>query len=892
MRLKTVAKYSAYTVLGLIGLTIAAVASVVLFVNPNKFKPVIIESVHKATGRTLVMNGDISWQIYPNLGVVIKDISLSNPESFQVGQMLSLKSADVSVALLPLLDNHIVVKSLIIDGLNTSLIQKNGINNWTFVAQAESEASSSGEGKAKPLYLEMTKFSLTNSNIKFDNYDKPQHFALNNANLVVDTKFGGIIKFDQASDLLELSKVSINYNDALVGDIDAKLQNFESPVYSANLDFSTIKINSLAKQFAIKGVPEADFLNKASLSGSINGDINNASIKDFKFNFGEKIKGGISLNLKNFKNPAYSGNLNLEPFNLNSVLDALKIAVPTRKNMPLLNNFAISSKGFSGNMSNINLDGLHLSIGKIVNVDFGALAVKDFAKPSITGSIKLQPLNLNQALDGLNIAKKERNGMTLLNNFAVSSSSFIINMTGTTAENLNSMSFKNLQLDVGNLIKTSFASLAVSQPMSKTPTINATSFNLQPLNLNQALDALNIAKSERKGMSLLNTFSMSSASISGSTSNIALKSVNVAAGGLVKAGFSTLNLVNGATQSASGSVSIPVFSLNKVMQQMGMEPVKIANKHILDNVAINTGFVASANSMKLTNMSALLGKSKIAGNINASSFKPLAVENNVTIDQIDVADFSDINGYKLPISGLKLVGNAKVASSLDMATLNAKQNVSMNQILLRGVNVDKLILQLNDIINSVGKSGGTGLDIVMSSAGAATALNKMKEQVAQYAKPGNKDLSQVTDLGSFSGNALITNGRANPSNFSLSGSTLKMMGNGSVNLAGKREISYKTTSQLLTKGINPIFEKLVVTANVSGSIDDPSASLDWGSLQQQILKYVVQQNKGQIKNAISQQINNAVGGQVNKAVGQQNGNQAVDAVSTGVTNVIGKLFGN
>lgn len=892
MKIKTVAKYLAYTVIGLVGLSIITVASVVLFVNPNRFKPVIIESVYKATGRTLVMTGDISWQIYPNLGVVIKDILLSNPESFGTEQMLSLKSADVSVALLPLLDNHIVVKRLAIDGLNTHLIQKDGLNNWTFVAQQESETTPDEGGKAKPLYLEMTKFSLTNSNIKFDNYDKPQHVALNNANLVVDTKFGGIIKFDQADDLIELSKVNVNFNDALVGDLNVKLHNFESPVYSADMNFSTIKINSLAKQFAVNGVPEADFLDKVSLSGSINGDINNANIKDFKFNFGDKIKGGISLDLKNFKNPTYNGNLNLEPFNLNSVLDALKIAVPTRKNMPLLNTFAISSKGFSGNMNNINLDGLNLSVGKIVNVDFGALVIKDFSKPSITGSIKLQPLNLNQALDGLNVAKKERNGMTLLNNFAVSSSNFAINMTGASADSLHNMSFRNLQLDVGNLIKTSFTSLAIVNPMSKTPTINATAFNLQPLNLNQALDALNIAKLERKGMTLLNTFSMSSASISGSISNMALKNANIAAGGIVKAAFSTLNLVNGTTQSANGSVIVPAFSLNQVMQQMGMEPVKIANKHVLDNVAINTGFMATANSMKLTNMNAVLGKSKIAGNVNVSSFKPLAVDNNVTIDKIDVSDFSDINGYKLPISGLKLIGNAKIASNLDMATLNAKQNVSINQILLRGVNVDKLILQLNDIINNVGKSGGTGLDIVLSSAGAATALNKMKEQVAQYAKPGNKDTSQVTDLGAFNGSAIVTNGRVNPSNFILSGSTLKMTGNGSVNLAGKREISYKTNSQLLTKGINSVFEKLVVTANVSGTIDDPSASLDWGSLQQQILKYVVQQNKGQIKNAISQQLNNAVGGQVNKAVGQQNGNQAIDAVSTGVTNVIGKLFGN
>lgn len=886
-------KYSLYTIGGVVGASVVGVASLVLFVNPNRFKPIIHESVYKATGRDLAMNGDISWQIYPNLGVVINDITLSNPEGFESGQMLALKSAEVSVGLLPLLENHIVVKRLAIDGLNTHLIQKNGINNWTFVAPSTESTPSEDTAKAKPLYLEMTKFSLTHSNIKFDDYDKPQHFALNDANLVVDTKFGGIIKFDQASSLVELNKVTINYNDAFIGDISAKLQNFESPTYSATIDFPTIKINSLAKQFALNSVPQADFLEQASLSGIINGDINNADVQNFKFNFGEKLKGDLSINVKNFKQPSYAGNLNLEPFNLNSVLDALKIAVPTRKNMPLLNDFAISSKGFSGNTDAINLNGLHIAIGKIINVDFGALAVNNFAKPQITGSVKLQPLNLNQALDGLNIAKAERKGMTLLNTFAISTSGFAINMTGTGANDLSSMNFKNLQLDIGGIIKPSFASLAISNPMSKSPTINASSFNLPQLNLNQTLDALNIAKAERKNMTLLNTFAMSSASVNGSPSNITLKNANIAAGGTIKASFPTLNVINGATQVASGSISVPAFSLNKLMSQMGMEPVKLANKQVLDNVAINAGFVASANSLKLSNMNAELGQSKIAGNLNVSSFKPLAVNNNITIDKIDVADFSDINGYKLPITGLKAAGNLKIASNLDMGTLNANQNISMNQILLRGVNADKLILQLNDIINNAGKTGTTGLEIALSSTQTVAAIAKMKQQIGEYAKPGAKDLSQTTNLGVFNGNATITNGKINPSSFSLSGgSTLKMSGNGTVSLAGKQDISYKTNSQLLTKGINPIFEKLTVTTNVSGSISNPSASLDWNSLQQQILKYVIQQNKGQIQNVVKQQINNAVGQQINNAIGTQTGNQAVDAVSSGITNAIGKLFGN
>jgi hypothetical protein len=84
---------------------------------------------------------------------------------------------------------------------------------------------------------------------------------------------------------------------------------------------------------------------------------------------------------------------------------------------------------------------------------------------------------------------------------------------------------------------------------------------------------------------------------------------------------------------------------------------------------------------------------------------------------------------------------------------------------------------------------------------------------------------------------------------------------------------------------------LIFSTKITGTIDNPSASLDWISVQQQIAKYLLEQNKSQVQNVVKQQINNAVGQQVQKAIGQQNGNQAVDTVSKGVTNAIGKLFG-
>ena len=212
-------------------------------------------------------------------------------------------------------------------------------------------------------------------------------------------------------------------------------------------------------------------------------------------------------------------------------------------------------------------------------------------------------------------------------------------------------------------------------------------------------------------------------------------------------------------------------------------------------------------------------------------------------------------------------------------------------IRVQGVSLDKLVLQLNSTINNSGQGNDNVVKLLLNSAQVAQAVNNMKNEVQKYSKPGTRDLSQVTNLGTFNGNVAIVNGVINPSVFKLVGPSVSLNGSGSVNLVTK-VLNYQVSSQLLTNGINPIFKKLVFPSTVTGTINNPSASLDWGSIQQQLLKYMVENNKGQIQNVVKQQINNVLGNQQGNSQ-QQNTqqNQAVDAVSKGVTNALGKLFG-
>lgn len=801
--MKKFLKYGLISISGIIVVGAVGIISLITFVNPNRFKPLLEKSVYEATGRQLTLAGDISWKLYPNLGITLRDASLSNPIGYATPNLVTIHSADVSVALIPLLSNHIVVKTLALDGLQLGLIQKNNLNNWTFTPPPSPATPSSGSNEApKPLQLEMKSFSLTNSDIHYDNWDSKQHIALDKTKFIIDTDFGGVVKFDQASDQIDLSKVNFNYDDLASGKLDFSVQKLADPSYAGNIEFSVLKLNQILDQIKIANAQRKDMqlLNNISLKGYIKGDSKNLDVKDFSFNFSDKFKGKTSFALKNFTNPNYNGSLDLEPFNLNQVLDSLNVAVKERKDKPLLNNFSVQTNSFSGDKNNINFNGLKIAFGSTLSAMMSKLSIANFTNPSISGDIAIPKSNLNKFLDGLNISTAERKNKPLLNEFSLNSG-----------------------------------------------------FNI-------------------------------------SSSSINLSKTKFSFGNILNGSSNTLQVQNFANPQFKGDLNLANFSINTVTQQLGLPAIQIANKQILDNFNINTTFAGNSNSLNLSNLRFKLGNSTVNGSLNLSSFKPLAFTENLTIDQLDVANFSAVNGYHVPIKQLRLNGSAKIASDMNLATLNAKQNISAENISVQGISLDKLVLQFNDAINRTGQ-GNNVLAIVLNSGQVIDSINKMKAQVAAATKPGNRDLSQVTNLGSLNANATINNGTASPSNLKLVGPSVSLIANGWVNLAGNKNLNYHATSQLLVNGINPIFKKLIFPSTITGTINSPSAELDWMSIQQQILRYAVEQNKGQIQNAVKQQINQAVGQQVNQALGNQGGSQAVDAVSKGVTHAIGQLFG-
>ncbi|MEK9723114.1 MAG: AsmA family protein, partial [Rhodospirillaceae bacterium] len=141
----------------LFGLVVIAVAAVLIgpsFVDWNKYTGEISRQVQDLTGRALAINGDIRIAVLPAPALVVGDIAFANADGAEPKNMATLKSAEVRVALGPLLGGIVQVETVkLIEPVLHLERLKDGRANWEFaVAKKPNGAAAPAEasGGAMP----------------------------------------------------------------------------------------------------------------------------------------------------------------------------------------------------------------------------------------------------------------------------------------------------------------------------------------------------------------------------------------------------------------------------------------------------------------------------------------------------------------------------------------------------------------------------------------------------------------------------------------------------------------------------------------------------------------------------------------------------------------------
>ncbi|AEY01714.1 AsmA protein [Oceanimonas sp. GK1] len=105
-------------------LVLLGIFALTRLVDTDRVKRLLVEQTREKTGRTLVIDGELSWRFFPSLGFTLGKTALLNPAGFEQGATLSVGEVSLDVALKPLLDNRLEVGEAVLSNARLHLITR------------------------------------------------------------------------------------------------------------------------------------------------------------------------------------------------------------------------------------------------------------------------------------------------------------------------------------------------------------------------------------------------------------------------------------------------------------------------------------------------------------------------------------------------------------------------------------------------------------------------------------------------------------------------------------------------------------------------------------------------------------------------------------------------
>ena len=262
---------------GLVAILFAVIVLAIIIlpnvVDPNDYRDELSTLVKDKTGRDLVLAGDLELSVFPWLGIRTEGLSLSQPEQIG-GEMLSVKTAQLRVKLLPLLGKKVEVDTVVLDEPTITLITlKNGVDSFSGLTGDDAEPVDSEDSGQAAVALAIQGMELSNGKVVIDDRQANSRTELSELNIVTGNLLGSSLASISASGKMSDSttpdvttfeltaKAQINADTLAVkmADLDANVvqgeQNIDLEMASMDvIDSSEITISNL--QAKVKGPME------------------------------------------------------------------------------------------------------------------------------------------------------------------------------------------------------------------------------------------------------------------------------------------------------------------------------------------------------------------------------------------------------------------------------------------------------------------------------------------------------------------------------------------------------------------------------------------------------------------------------------------------------------
>lgn len=210
-------KILAWLVAGFITLFTVAAIAVFLFFDPNDFREDIARAVKDSVGRELIIDGDISLDLFPSIAIDVGSTSLGNAPGFGDEPMARFDRARLRVKLMPLLlRREIEVGTAEVEALVLNLqVNTRGTGNWEGLVPAD-EQDSTDEATQAQAAIDISGFEIRRATIRYRNAASGDSYTLSETQLSVGRVTG--------TDTLNVDGLSVEGTLEGVADIPSKFK--------------------------------------------------------------------------------------------------------------------------------------------------------------------------------------------------------------------------------------------------------------------------------------------------------------------------------------------------------------------------------------------------------------------------------------------------------------------------------------------------------------------------------------------------------------------------------------------------------------------------------------------------------------------------------------------
>lgn len=440
--MKKVFKWFGIIIGAMVVLIVVAILVVPMFVDVQKYRPLIEEKVEEATGRPFEMGGDLELSLFPWAGVTMKDVSLGNPEGFETGNFAEFSEFEVRVKVLPLLSGDVQVKHIVLKGLKLVLEKdKSGKVNWEFAPPVEAvkeaapekekqkEVAVSESDEALPIKtLAVGEISVTDGSVLYIDHQSDVRKELSDVNIRLENiSFDTPVEFS-LSGKLDNKPFSLEGNVGPVGkkpgegDIDLDLTAKAFDILELRLNGQVtdpatalsyrmhLAVNQFSPKRLIKEVaPEVELssadpavLEKLGLEVDLSGDAEQVALSNGKLVLDDTTT-TFQVTAKEFSKPDVALQLHMDTLDVDRYLPESKSDEPTAGKGGNAGGTSTGGSGGSASPEAAEIDYTPLRslvVDGNIEVDelsAGGGTVRDIVMKvsGAGGKIKIEPLSMN-----------------------------------------------------------------------------------------------------------------------------------------------------------------------------------------------------------------------------------------------------------------------------------------------------------------------------------------------------------------------------------------------------------------------------------------------------------------------------------------------------------------